>query len=69
MEFLRQALTTYTAGTRSRSLLKQLVYKKADMAHADPSAPATHVCWPLMLELSPWAGLRHAAMYETPAKV
>lgn len=48
MEFLRETLTRDAAGTWGRSLLKRLVYKRADMAHADPSAPATHVCWPLM---------------------
>lgn len=69
MEFLRETLTRNAEGTWGRSLLKRLVYKRADMAHADSSAPATHVCWPLMCGLSPRAGLRNAAMFKTPAKV
>lgn len=35
MEFLRETLTRNAEGTWGRSLLEQLVYKRADIAHAD----------------------------------
>ena len=38
------------------------------MAHADPSAPATHVCWPLMCGAVTQDSTRDAARYKTPSQ-
>lgn len=69
MEFLRETLTRDAAGTLSRSLLKRLVYKRADMAHADPIS----TCHPRLLATDAWAVTqdktkRDAAGYKTPAQ-
>lgn len=56
-----ETLTRDAAGTRSRSLLKRLVYKRADMAHADPIS----TCHPRLLATDAWA-VTHDQTKGTP---